>query len=157
MSETIEREDGLEEEALGRESPSGARETRPLQAEAIEAATPVTADVAHIEESGAQVVEAETIHVQSGGIGKATAGTIDVQEGGIGIAQGETITVHEGGIGIALAERAEVHAGGVLFLLAEEISGETKVLFDLKAAVLFGLIVGVVSGLFKLFAGRKGH
>ena len=95
--------------------------------------------------------------VESGAIGKATAKSIEIQEGAIGMAQGETITVREGAIGIAFAERAEVHDGAVLLMLAEEVSGETKVLFDLRAAVVFGLIVGVVSGLFKLFARRKGN
>jgi hypothetical protein len=146
MSESIEREESLEE----------AVEQQGSKALSPDGEETVVADVVHIDQGGAQSVQAETVHVQSGGIGKAEAETIDVQQGGIGIAQGETITVHEGGIGIALAERAEVHNGGVLLLLAEEVSGETKVLFDLRAAVLFGLIVGAVGGLFKMLARRKG-
>ena len=159
MSEQVEREESLPEAA----EQAGIQETveqstEQLEAKAadLDAGEPVAEDVVEIGERGAGVVEAEVVHVQSGAIGQATAETIEIQEGAIGIAQGGAITVHEGAIGIAFAERAEVHEGAVLFMLAEEVSGETKVLFDLRAAVLFGLIVGVVSGLFKLLAGRKG-
>ena len=63
--------------------------------------------------------------------------------------------MHEGGIGVVVAERAEVHDGAVMFMAAREVGGETTVLFDLKAAVVFGVLVGVVSGLISALAGRK--
>lgn len=163
MSDQVERQESPEE-ALGeaveqvdiQESLEETTESIEAKAPALNAEEPAAPDVVHVDERGAQVVEAQVVHVDSGAIGKATAETIEVKEGAIGIAQGGTITVHEGAIGIAFAERAEVHEGAVLFMLAEEVGGETRVLFDLRAAVLFGLIVGLVSGLFKLFAGRKG-
>ena len=146
MSEPVDREESLEE----------ATEQIEAKAAAPDVEEPVVADVVRIDEKGTQAVEAQVVQVESGAIGKATAESIEVKEGAIGIAQGGTITVHEGVIGVAFAERAEVHEGAILLMLAEEVGGEAKVLFDLRAAVVFGLIVGLVSSLFKLLAGRKG-
>ena len=146
MSELVERGESLEE----------ATEQMEGKVVAPDAEEAVVADVVQVDESRAEAVEAEVVHVESGAIGRATAETNEVKEGAIGIAQGGTVTVHEGAIGVAFAERAEVHEGAILLLLAEEIGGETRVLFDLRAAVVFGVIIGVISGLFKLFAGRKG-
>jgi hypothetical protein len=54
-----------------------------------------------------------------------------------------------------VAQRVEVNGGSVAFLAAGEVSGDAKILIDVRAAAVFGLVVGVVVGLFKLLAGRR--
>jgi hypothetical protein len=160
MSEMDEREKSAKEtteQLEGQERPDEAVERIEGKVETPDLDEEADEDIVQIGQEGAEIVEAKTVLVESGAIGKAAAESIEIKEGAIGLAQGGTITVHEGAIGAAFVERAEVHNGAVLLMLAEEIGGETKVLFDLRAAVVFGLIVGVVSGLFKLFAGRKGN
>jgi hypothetical protein len=58
-------------------------------------------------------------------------------------------------VGAVLAQRVEVSGGSVAFLAAGEVSGDAKILFDMRAAAVFGLAVGLVLGLFKVLMGRQ--
>ena len=115
----------------------------------------IKAETVHLKQGGAQNVQAETVHLQQGGIMFAAANRIELTQGGIMQARGETVTLHDGGAGAVFARRAELENTSVLLLAAREVSGEAKVLFDLKAAILFGLVTGLVVGLLKRFTGRK--
>ena len=53
-----------------------------------------------------------------------------------------------------VADRAELGNSKIVLLAAREVSGEAQVMFDLKAAVVFGLIAGAVIGLLKVLSGR---
>jgi hypothetical protein len=121
---------------------------------------PVVADVVHgdiVHVDGGEVknIQAETVQVQEGAILHVEAESVELQEGAIGMVRAGSVTLTEGAIGVAVAERIEVGEGAVLFAAAQEFGGETQVLFDLKAALIFGAVVGVVSGLVKALAGRK--
>ena len=83
------------------------------------------------------------------------AETIELEQGGIFVARGETVSIKDGSAAVVLAQRAELENGTVLLLAAREVSGEVKVLFDLKAALLFGLVIGVVVGLLRQLTGHK--
>ncbi len=118
------------------------------------AANTVTAHTVTVQQGGINQVKAVDVSVEQGGIARAEANSIRVESGGIAIARAETITVSEGSIAIALAGRAEV-CGPVAFLAAREVTGEARILFDLRAAVVAGLIFGLVVGIFKLIAGQR--
>jgi L-aminopeptidase/D-esterase-like protein len=118
----------------------------------------VEADVVEINQGGVETVKAETVNVEQGGIARAEAQTVKVVEGGIGLAMGETIMVSDGGVGLAVAQKAELEDATVAFLAAGEISGEdVTVVFDVRAAVIFGFVVGLVLSLFKLISGGHGE
>jgi hypothetical protein len=61
----------------------------------------------------------------------------------------------ESGAVVVKAEKAELEDCSVVFLSADQVSGEVDVLFDVKAAVIFGVVVGAVLGLIRLLTGRK--
>jgi len=115
----------------------------------------VTAETITMNGGGIRQANAVTINLNDGGIAQAQAGAINVSDGGIALAKGDTISVSNGGIAAAVAQRAEVNGGSVAFLAAGEVSGDAKILIDMRAAAVFGLVVGVVVGLFKLLAGRQ--
>jgi hypothetical protein len=133
----------------------------------IGAATPVGAPVVtdhgdieaqtvHISQGGAQNVTAEKVTVEQGGIARAEGRFIDVHEGGIAIATGENITISNGGAAIVAAENVKMQDSVALFVAASSIEGEdTLVIFDVRAAVIFALVLGFVSSLFKLLSGRR--
>lgn len=121
------------------------------------AAKDVIADTVTLEQGSAENVKAETVTVNQGSIAHAEGTCIDVKEGAIALAQGANITVNSGAVAAALAENMKVQDSLVVFALAgEEIQGEdTLVLFDLRAAVLFGVIFGAVAGLMRMFFKRR--
>jgi hypothetical protein len=129
------------------------------QAECAEAGTvqaEVTAETVYISQGGAQMVRADKVYVEQGGIARAEARFIDVSEGGIGIAQGENISITEGGAGIIAAENVKMQDSVAVFVAANEIEGEgVTVVFDVRAAVVFALVLGTVTSLFKLVTRRR--
>ena len=97
-------------------------------------------------------VQAREIHVERGGIGRAEAEamTVSVTQGGIGAvaARHADITVEQGGIGALAAEEATIHDAPIAALAATKVnlSGNARVLFDLRAGIVAGLIAGVLLG-----------
>jgi hypothetical protein len=53
------------------------------------------------------------------------------------------------------AGQAELKDASILLLAAKSVSGEAKVMVDLKAAVVLGLVVGLVVGLLKHLLRRN--
>lgn len=103
-----------------------------------------------------ETTRAEEIKVEQGGINRAVAQTIHVQDGGIVVAQGQEINITDGGAVVVAAEKAHLQDSGVIFLAANEVAGENiTVLFDVRAAVVFALLLGAISALFKILARRK--
>jgi|GEM_PF-2625592 len=104
-------------------------------------------------------VQARQINVDRGGIGRAQGGTmtVSVSQGGIGAlsARYADVTIARGGIGALAAQEANVHDTSVAALAANKVilSGNARVLFDLRAGVLTGLIAGAVLG--ALNVGRR--
>ncbi len=95
-------------------------------------------------------VEARWITVDHGGIGqaKAEAMTVTVTHGGIGAiaAKQADITVKEGGIGAMAAQQADVRDTVISVLAAAKVnlSGNARVLVDMRAGMVFGAIVGTM-------------
>ena len=44
--------------------------------------------------------------------------------------------------------------GSIAFVAAGEVGGDAKVVFDLRAAVVFALVLGAVIGIIKLLMSR---
>ena len=81
-----------------------------------------------------------------------TGENIHIREGGAAVIVGNSISLQEGGGGILLAQRANLKEGTVILLGAREVSGDVRVLIDLKAAVVLGIVFGLTVGLVrKLF------
>ena len=116
----------------------------------------VAAETVHITQGGAQMVNADKVFVEQGGIARAEARFIDVHEGGIAVARGENITISGGGAAIVAAENVKMQDSVAVFVAASQIEGEdTLVIFDVRAAVIFALVLGFVTSLFKLILGRR--
>jgi hypothetical protein len=120
-----------------------------------EQAETVVADVVDIQQGGVGAVQADVVSLMQGGIVTAEASTIEVTQGGILVAQGQDVTVNQGGAAVVIADHAQFKDSFVGFVAAQEVSGEAKILFDVRAAVVFGVVAGLVVGLFNLFVGRK--
>ncbi len=106
------------------------------------------------QENDAHIV-GETINIQDGGAFMIKGETVSIKDGGAAVITGQNISIQEGGAGLMFANQVEMNDGGAMFLVAREVSGDVKVMFDIKAAIVFGLLVGAVIGVFKLVAGRK--
>jgi hypothetical protein len=116
----------------------------------------VTAETVNISRGGAQLVKADKVHVEQGGIARAEARFIDVTEGGIAIAQGENISITDGGAAIVAAEHVKMQDVVAVLVAANQIEGEdVTIVFDVRAAVVFALVLGAVSSLFKLITRRR--
>jgi hypothetical protein len=116
----------------------------------------VEADTVSISQGGAQNVKAEKVHVEQGGIARAEARFIDVREGGIAIAKGENITITDGGAAIVAAEHVKMQDSVAVFVAASQIEGQdTLVIFDVRAAVIFALVLGFVTSVFRLILRRR--
>ena len=121
-----------------------------------EAAGTLVAEVVEIRQGGANTVRADAVQVTQGGIVTAEADSIQVREGGILVAQGQNVSVEQGGVvGIAISQHVELKDGFVGLLAANEVVGEGRILFDVRTAVVFGVVAGIVSGLFGFLLGRR--
>ncbi len=94
-------------------------------------------------------VQAEQICLTEGQIQRAEARSIDVNQGGIALAVSEAVTVREGGIALAVADAVQMEGGSIGLAIARKISGEATILIDMRAAVLFGLVTGIVITMLK--------
>jgi hypothetical protein len=55
-----------------------------------------------------------------------------------------------------VAEHVELEDTFVGLVASRQVSGKVTILFDARAAIVFGLVAGMVSGLFRLLIGRRG-
>lgn len=103
-------------------------------------------ETVNLQNDGAAIIQAETVNLQEGGAAIIKGQTITLQQGGGFIIAGQTVKIQDGGGAFVLAKQAELKDAKVMFLASPAVSGEVNVMFDLKAAVLFGAIVGLVVG-----------
>lgn len=115
----------------------------------------VVAETVNIKQGSVTSVKADTVYVAQGGILAAEADVIELDQGGILWATGQTVTLSQGGAGVVIAEQAELHDTSVLLLAARQVSGEARILFDLKAGIAFGLAAGLAAGLVRVLLGRR--
>jgi hypothetical protein len=116
---------------------------------------PSSAQPVTMHQRGAPTVQAESVHVAQGGIGRAEAHQIAVTNGGIGVAWGDSVTVTKGGVGMVVTRQARLDGATVAVVAAGQVSGDARILVDLRAAVVLGAILGGVLGLRKARTNRK--
>ncbi len=118
--------------------------------------TEVTGETVNITQGSAQTVKADKVHVEQGGIARVEARFVDVKDGGVGIVQGENVTITDGGAGIVAADHVKMQDSMAMFVAANQIEGEdVTVLFDVRAAVVFALVLGVISSVLKMITRRR--
>lgn len=115
----------------------------------------VVAEMVTMHQSGADSVTAGTVQATQSGLVSVEADHIEVNQGGILLARGQMVTLNQGGANVVIADHAELENTFVAFLAAQELSGDARVLFDVKAAAVFGLVTGLAIGLLRLLVGRK--
>jgi hypothetical protein len=113
-------------------------------------------------------LDAEEIAVSQGAIGAARAETIHIEMGAIGAAMANEADISQAGVGTLLTSQARLGQAAVRtivardvvverptlvgFLLAQRVSGDVRVLFDWRGAVVFGVLFGLLS---RLGRGRR--
>lgn len=117
---------------------------------------PVTADTVNLT-GGAQTVQARQVNVQNGSIGalKGEVVTATLTSGGIGAMAANRADVHitDGGIGAMAAKEATINeATSIGVVAALTLSGNPKIMFDLRAGLLAGIVAGAVFGLIDVLA-----
>lgn len=130
---------------------------------AVEDVLPPVVDQAEPQPAQPELVKADTVNIE-GGAQRVEARVVNVKQGGIGALKGEvlTVSVEQGGIGACAARRADVNIGAnsgigaiaaqevaltngnVSVLAALRVSGNPKVMFDLRAGLLAGLVAGAI-------------
>jgi hypothetical protein len=97
---------------------------------------------------------AEQVTVTQGGILGVDANRIAVEQGGILMARGQTVTLNQGGAGAVVADRVDAKDSVVVLAAAQELSGDARVLVDLKAGIAIGLVAGLTAGLLRALLCR---
>lgn len=99
----------------------------------------------------------ETININDGGAFMITGQTVNIKDGGAAIITGENVTITDGGSALLLANSVEMNDGGAMFLIARYVGGNAKVLFDVKAAVIFGVVVGLILSVLRFVLSEKDN
>lgn len=120
---------------------------------------PIVGDIVNLS-GNVSAVEAREVNVQNGGIGalKGEVVTATLNQGGIGAMAAKRADVHltNGGIGALAAVEATVSDGAPISVLAAvTVNGNPKVLFDVRAGLLAGVVAGSVFGLISLLGRRS--
>jgi len=100
-------------------------------------------------------VEADVVNIKDGGAAVIKGNTIDIKDGGAALITGDTLNIRDGGALVMAANRAVLNDSGALFLLAKEVCGNGRIIFDVKAAALFGVIVGLILALTRAIFCRR--
>jgi hypothetical protein len=145
-------EDKMAEQNKRNELPEGAPDR--VRLEGQEAAAVVGRTV-EIQKSAVEQVEADVVHVTRGAIAQAQASIIETTQSAMGRAEGQNVTLTQGAAGAVFAEQAELHDSAVGLLFARQVSGEARILFDMRAAAVFGVVAGLTAGLVNLLARRR--
>ncbi len=150
----------MDEQTLsGVEGPDGRAGTaseaaaEPVAVEGSRAAM-VVGEMVTVNQASIGEARATELTLNEGGIARAYAGVIHVTDGGIGIAQADSISLSDSGAGVVLAQRADLSQSSVLLLAARQVSGDVRVLFDLRAGAALGLAFGLTLVAFRLLFGR---
>jgi hypothetical protein len=100
-------------------------------------------------------VQAFDVSVNDGGIARAEATEIKVVDGGIGVAQGTSIALTDGAASVLVAESAHVQDSSVFLLVARHVSGNARVLLDVRAGAALGLVFGLTVVGLRLLLDRR--
>jgi hypothetical protein len=114
----------------------------------------VTAQTVTVTQGAIGRVQAFDVSVREGGIARAEASQIQVINGGIGVAQGTSVSVSDGTASVVVAQSADLQNSTVALLLARSVSGNVRVLVDMRAGAALGLAFGLTVAALKLLLDR---
>jgi hypothetical protein len=125
------------------------------------AGAPASAAPEVVEATGSvQQITAQTVNLSNGGAGMVRGEnvTVSVSDGGIGMVQAKhaSVSITSGGLGVAMAQDLTVQGGMISIAAARNLGGDVKVMFDLRAGLLAGAVIGLVLAAVKLLACRRG-
>ena len=130
--------------------------------------------------------EDEPVELRLSAVGMVEAADVSFAQGALGAVRADNVAVDKGAIGAALANHVEVSRGyarsiiarevqldraaarvvvaadvnvqrsAILFLVARRVAGDVRVLLDWRGGLAFGAAAGLVLGLLRRGAGRKG-
>ena len=109
----------------------------------------IVGETVNIQDGGAAVIKGNSVSIKDGGAFMIQGQDVTIRDGGGAVIMAETVSMQDGGGAVMLARQAEVKDASILLLVAKSVSGDAKVMVDLKAAVVFGLVAGLVVGLLK--------
>jgi hypothetical protein len=106
-----------------------------------------------------QQITAQTVNLSDGGAGvvRGEHVTVSVTNGGIGMVQAQhaTVDITSGGLGVAIAQELTVQGGMISIAAAGKLGGDVKVMFDVRAGLLAGAVIGLILAAVKLFSSRR--
>ena len=118
------------------------------------ASTPV-----ELKDKTIQELTAENVTITNGGAGtvKGQQVSVTLTNGGIGavIAQKAEVKVKDGGIGAAMSQELTANETSIAVALAGNISGNARIMVDMRAGLVAGLAVGVVLAALKLLTRSR--
>jgi hypothetical protein len=123
---------------------------------------PLRADTVNVT-GNVSSVQSNTINVRDGGIAQARADqmTISVTDGGIGavLSSHTEVSVTDGGIGAVFARQADIRDATVAFVASPNVSlsGNSRVIFDIRAGIAFGAIVGSLLSIGNFMLRMRRH
>jgi hypothetical protein len=146
-----------------------ARDGNPIQAETPE--SPAAGDI-ELSRGAIGRIEANDVVVTQGLVGAARAERVSVQMGALGFALTGNLSVEQGmartvvareahfeqsAAQTVIAQNVRMERGSNAFLvIAQRVDGEVRAILDWRAAVAFGVAIGVVLSLFRR-GGRSGR
>ena len=103
----------------------------------------ITAQTVTVNQGNIGRVQAFDVSVHDGGIARAEADQIQVVDGGIGLAQATYVSLSDGAASVVVAQHADLQNSSVAVLLARSVSGDARVLIDMRAGAALGLAFGL--------------
>jgi hypothetical protein len=102
---------------------------------------------------------AQNVSIKDSAVGsiKGDSVTARIENGVIGavVASRVDVTVTNGALGAVVAQGVTVKDSNVNILIAGQVSGNARILFDMRAGLLTGLAAGLVMVAFGLLQGRR--
>jgi hypothetical protein len=149
----VTKEDNMAEQGKRSELPEGAPGRVSLEGQEAEM---VVGRTVEIQRSGVEQVQADVVHVTRGAVAEAEASIMEATQSAIGRAEGQNVTLTQAAAGVVVAQEAELQDSTVALLMARQVRGEARILFDVRAAAVFGVVAGFTAGLVNVLARRRG-
>lgn len=109
----------------------------------------IVGETVNIQDGGAAVIKGNSVSIKDGGAFIIKGEDVTIRDGGGAVIVAETMNIQDGGGAVMVAREAELKGTSVFLLASRSVRGEARVMVDLKAAVVFGVVAGLVLGIFK--------
>ena len=103
------------------------------------------------------VIDADTLRMNHSLALAANSETLAVEQSRLGILRTSDATLADTQVSILVGDHIQAANVNALLLIGDTIEGDVKPVLDSRGALLFGLAVGGVLGLFSLLFGRRSR